>query len=70
MDTNFIVTEAELVELTGYKLPKKQRQVLDGMGIKYIVRKDGHIRTTRPWLNLVQKSQVQEDIGFNLEALG
>lgn len=69
MDTNFIVTEAELVELTGYVLPSKQRKVLDGMGIKYIVRKDGHIRTTRPWLNIVQQAPVQEDIGFDLEAL-
>lgn len=69
MDTDLIVTEAELVELTGYKFPKKQRQVLDSMGIKYIVRKDGHIRTTRPWLNLIQQTPSQEDIGFNLEAL-
>lgn len=70
MDANLIVTEAELVELTGYKIPSKQRQALDSMGIKYIVRRDGHIRTTRPWLNLIQQKPVQEDIGFNLEALG
>ena len=69
MDTNFIVTEAELVELTGYKLPKKQRQVLDSMGIKYFIRQDGHIRTTRQWLNLVQQTPTPEDIGFDLEAL-
>lgn len=70
MDTNFIVTEAELVELTGYKLPSKQRQALDNMGIKYIVRKDGHIRTTRHWLSMVQAHPEKEDIGFNLGALG
>jgi hypothetical protein len=70
MDTNFIVTEAELVELTGYVKPSKQQQALDSMGVKYFKRPDGHIRTTRDWLNMVQKSPVQEDIGFNLEALG
>ena len=70
MDTGLIQTEAELVELTGYKLPSKQRQALDSMGIKYIVRRDGHIRTTRPWLSLVQSSPAQEDANFNLGALG
>lgn len=70
MDTNFIVSEAELVELTGYKLPSKQRMVLDRMGIKYTIRKDDHIRTTRDWLNQVQQSPSKQDIGFNLEALG
>ncbi|WP_320152972.1 DUF4224 domain-containing protein [uncultured Tolumonas sp.] len=70
MDTNFILTEAELVELTGYVLPSKQRMVLDGMGIRYSIRRDGHIRTTWPWLSMVQAKPIQEDIGFNLEALG
>lgn len=69
ISTDFIVTEAELFELTGYKLPRKQREILDRMGIKYIVRKDGRIRTTRPWLALIQPAPVGESDGFNLEAL-
>ena len=70
MDDKFILTEAELFELTGYKLPSKQMNVLKSMGIRYTIRRDGHIRTTRDWLNMVQQTPTQEDLGFELEALG
>lgn len=68
--TNLVISEQEIRELTGYTRPTKQREVLDRMGIRYSVRRDGHIRTTRDWLagHAVEKPNADEH--FNLEALG
>lgn len=67
---NLIVSEDELIELTGYQRPTKQREVLDRMGIRYMVRKDGHIRTTRQWLCGGASMPDPANDGFNLRALG
>jgi hypothetical protein len=67
---SLIVSEEELIELTGYQRPTKQREVLDRMGIRYMVRRDGHIRTTRQWLGGVTTTPEPANDGFNLGALG
>ena len=67
---SLIVSEEELIELTGYQRPTKQREMLDRMGIRYMVRKDGHIRTTRQWLSGGASAPDTANDGFNLGALG
>ncbi|WP_425568357.1 DUF4224 domain-containing protein [Pseudaeromonas paramecii] len=67
--TSLVVSEQEIQELTGYTRPTKQREVLDRMGIRYTVRRDGHIRTTRDWLAGTAATKPPTDDNFNLEAL-
>ncbi len=67
--TNLVVSEQEIIELTGYIRPTKQREVLDRLGIRYTVRRDGHIRTTRDWLSGSQPATPPADDDFNLGAL-
>ncbi|MBE0434829.1 MAG: DUF4224 domain-containing protein [Methylomicrobium sp.] len=64
-----IVTQDDLIELTGSKLPRKQIEILSRHGIRFITRTDGKIRTT--WnavdsaLKQEQKYQEQEpDLDF------
>jgi len=68
--SDFIVSEDEIIELTGFVIPSKQRETLDRMGIRYFVRKDGHIRSTRAWFTPTQQNnRISDDDGFNLDAL-
>ena len=69
MLSNLFLTDDELIELTGYKLAYKQREILDRYSIRYVIRKDGHIRIARAWITEVQKIPTTENDGFNLEAL-
>ncbi len=41
-----IVSDKDLVELTGYKIPSKQCEALIKAGIFFITRRDGRPRTT------------------------
>jgi hypothetical protein len=69
MLSDLFITNDELVELTGYKLAQKQKQILDRHGIRYVIRRDGHVRIARAWLTEFQKIPTPENDGFNLEAL-
>lgn len=48
-----LLTQEELIDLTGAKSAKKQREILDRFGVTYIVRLDGKVRTT--WAEVVAK---------------
>ncbi len=41
-----IITQDEMIELTGYQLPSKQCKALERAGIFFIRRPDGRPRTT------------------------
>ncbi|MFQ3199195.1 MAG: hypothetical protein ACI8R9_001808 [Paraglaciecola sp.] len=45
MNINFL-TETDLVDLTGYKLSRKQAEVLSRHKINYVERRDGKLRVT------------------------
>ncbi|QHA85734.1 DUF4224 domain-containing protein [Serratia rhizosphaerae] len=47
---NSFLTREEVERMTGYKLPSKQRAVLDKCGILYVTDKDGYPSTT--WYSL------------------
>ncbi|MDF7657600.1 DUF4224 domain-containing protein [Erwiniaceae bacterium L1_54_6] len=46
MQTNDIISDADIETLTGYKIPSKQCQCLKQAGIFFVVRRDGRPRTT------------------------
>lgn len=69
MLSDLFLTNDELIELTGYKLAYKQKEILDRYGIRYVIRKDGHIRIARAWITEIQTAPTPENDGFNLEAL-
>ncbi|CDH33780.1 DUF4224 domain-containing protein [Xenorhabdus bovienii] len=41
-----VITETEMIELTGYKKPSKQCKALKDAGIFFLKRPDGRPRTT------------------------
>ncbi|WP_308823141.1 DUF4224 domain-containing protein [Sodalis praecaptivus] len=43
---NDIITDTDLIALTGYKTPSKQCKILRAAGIFFITRRDGRPRTT------------------------
>ncbi len=45
--SNLILTERELNEITLKKQTKKQAEILDGLGIPYVLGKDGRLRVLR-----------------------
>ncbi|GKX39533.1 DUF4224 domain-containing protein [Pectobacterium versatile] len=48
---NDLLTDDELIELTGYKYPSKQSAALTRAGISFVVRKDGRPRVTWAHVN-------------------
>ncbi|MCC8364957.1 DUF4224 domain-containing protein [Xenorhabdus sp. PB61.4] len=47
MDTkNDIISDADIIELTGFKIPSKQCEALKEAGIFFVTRRDGRPRTT------------------------
>lgn len=58
-----LVSQEELVELTGSKRTEKQIAVLIKHSIKFVTRTDGKIRTTWEAVNavLAQQAKVAED---------
>lgn len=47
MSDGFLLTAEEREELTGYKRPSKQVEVLRALGIRHYVGPDGHPRVLR-----------------------
>nr|WP_237388002.1 DUF4224 domain-containing protein [Xenorhabdus sp. Sc-CR9] len=41
-----IISDADIAELTGFKIPSKQCEILKEAGIFFITRRDGRPRTT------------------------
>lgn len=41
-----LLTDADLIELTGYEQPQAQARALREIGVRAVVRKDGHLRVT------------------------
>ncbi|BEL65231.1 MULTISPECIES: DUF4224 domain-containing protein [Serratia] len=48
---NELLTDEELIELTGYKYPSKQCEALARAGISFIKRRDGRPRVTWAHVN-------------------
>lgn len=48
---NDLLSDDELIELTGYKYPSKQIGVLRRSGISFIIRRDGRPRVTWTHVN-------------------
>ena len=46
MTQNDIISDADIVTLTGYRIPSKQCECLRDAGIFFITRRDGRPRTT------------------------
>ncbi|GAB7197607.1 DUF4224 domain-containing protein [Dickeya oryzae] len=46
-----LLSDDELIELTGYKYPSKQIEVLRRAGISFVVRRDGRPRVTWTHVN-------------------
>ncbi|EPG4139474.1 DUF4224 domain-containing protein [Klebsiella pneumoniae] len=51
MGNNDLLTDDELVELTGYKFPSKQCAALARAGISFVRRRDGRPRVTWTHVN-------------------
>ncbi|AUU90227.1 hypothetical protein C2U55_14640 [Enterobacteriaceae bacterium ENNIH3] len=48
---NDLLTDTELVELTGYQFPSKQCEALSRSGISFVKRRDGRPRVTWTHVN-------------------
>lgn len=71
---NTLLSDEELIELTGYKYPSKQIDVLQRAGISFIVRKDGKPRVTWSHVNAVLNGTPapeieNDDIGINFNGI-
>lgn len=65
-----LLTSDEIYELTGAKLPTKQRIILDQAGINYVQRADGRPSLTWNAVNSVIANQgVDKVVGPNWEAV-
>ncbi|ELI6443110.1 TPA: DUF4224 domain-containing protein [Aeromonas salmonicida] len=72
MNKQLVVSDQEIEQLTGYKLPSKQCKALEKAGIRFLRRPDGRPSTTREWLTgsaSHHPANDDRDNGFNLEAL-
>ncbi len=61
--SNEIISDDEIEQLTGYKIPSKQCQCLKEAGIFFMVRRDGRPRTTWQHFNdpLSTRSKQNQD---------
>lgn len=48
-----LLSDEELIELTGYKYPSKQCEALARAGISFVLRRDGRPRVTWSHVNTV-----------------
>ncbi|ARD61597.1 hypothetical protein Y71_17305 [Kosakonia radicincitans DSM 16656] len=55
---NDLLTDAELIEFTGYQKPSKQREVLDRGGVSYIEDREGRPMVTWTHINAVLNGQI------------
>lgn len=71
---NDLLSDEELVELTGYQFPSKQCEALTRAGIFFITRPDGRPRTTWAHINdplaYRSKPSTAESIEPDFGALG
>lgn len=51
--STLLLTPDEIIDLTGYKLPKKQSQWLSRQGIIHMIGRDGKPRVNRAHVNKV-----------------
>ncbi|SMG60203.1 DUF4224 domain-containing protein [Cedecea sp. NFIX57] len=70
---NDLLTDAELIEFTGYQKPSKQREVLDRGGVSYIPDREGRPMVTWTHINAVLNGQTTTHSGTeekpNFEAI-
>jgi hypothetical protein len=64
MNPNFL-TDDDLFELTGYKIPSKQAEILCRHNINYVERRDGKLRVTWTQVNKPGDKPANDDSGFN-----
>lgn len=57
---NDLLTDEELVELTGYQFPSKQCEALSRSGISYVKRRDGRPRVTWTHVNAALSGHRQD----------
>lgn len=58
--TNDLLTDEELIELTGYQFPSKQCEALKRSGISFVKRRDGRPRVTWTHVNAALSGQRLE----------
>ncbi|MEI8647442.1 DUF4224 domain-containing protein [Paraglaciecola sp. Hal342] len=68
MNANFL-TDDDLFELTGYKLSRKQAEVLSRHKINYVERRDGKLRVTWDQVNQPGAKPANDESGFNPDFL-
>ena len=64
-----LLTEEDMQELTGYKLPSKQADCLRDHDIAFVTRADGRIRATWYNVNHPLSSRLSDDEAPNFEAI-
>ncbi|HDJ2742297.1 DUF4224 domain-containing protein [Salmonella bongori] len=55
---NDLLTDAELIEFTGYQKASKQREILDRGGVSYIPDREGRPMVTWTHINAVLNGQI------------
>ncbi|ENJ6992215.1 DUF4224 domain-containing protein [Salmonella enterica] len=55
---NDLLTDAELIEFTGYQKTSKQREILDRGGVSYIPDREGRPMVTWTHINAVLNGQI------------
>lgn len=50
MNESITLTDAELLEITGYKLARYQKRHFDGLGVPAVLRPDGSLSVVRAHL--------------------
>ncbi|MCL2897103.1 DUF4224 domain-containing protein [Brenneria tiliae] len=70
---NDLLTDDELIEITGYKYPSKQCESLNRAGIMFVRRRDGKPRVTWTAVNAalsgVRPAVEEEDERPNFDAI-
>jgi hypothetical protein len=73
MDNNDLLTDDELVELTGYRFQSKQCEALKRSGISFVRRRDGRPRVTWTHVNAalsgIQHIAAEEEERPNFDAI-
>ncbi|WP_063653437.1 DUF4224 domain-containing protein [Candidatus Arsenophonus triatominarum] len=64
---NDVISDTDLISLTGYKIPSKQCEILREAGIFFIIRRDGRPRTTWAHFNTPMKQRSAITISKNIE---
>ena len=63
-----LLTDQDIVKMTGYKMPRSQREIMLKWGLPYRVRNNGTIMTTWPAINnALQTLSISGQIWRHLE---